>query len=325
MLKDGISVIICCYNSGWIISRCLEALKLQKVRDGLLWEILLVDNNCSDDTVGKAAATMTGSAVDFRIVKEPSPGLLNARKRGIEEARYSYTIFCDDDNLLCPVYIDTMYEILSSDSKIGAAGGKGIAEFECEPDIRILKHIRGYAIGSQMGSKEYLFGAGLAIRTDVTRDIYKNQTMYLTGRMRNKLLAGDDTELTMAIQLRGYSLYPTDNISFVHVLRKKRLSWEYYQQMDAGFKRSDPAIMAMRGALMNKSFFHSCVTGYIIAIYLFLRYLILFRKEDASAIRHSNSTRISNFHAWGLGTLKKIHSQWTMIRKSNKTDIISSL
>ena len=82
-LLDGISVIICCYNSDWIIARCLDALKAQIIPIDLLWEVVLVDNNCSDATVQIAKETMLDSGVDFSIVSEPEPGLMNARKRGI--------------------------------------------------------------------------------------------------------------------------------------------------------------------------------------------------------------------------------------------------
>ena len=82
-LKCGVSVVICCYNSAWIIGRTLDALKNQNVRDGLSWEIVLVDNNCIDETVSVAQKTMEGCGIPFRIVEEKNPGLANARKKGI--------------------------------------------------------------------------------------------------------------------------------------------------------------------------------------------------------------------------------------------------
>lgn len=317
MLKDGISVTICCYNSGWIIKRCLQALKAQIVREGLSWEIILVDNNCTDNTVTEALSAMEESDIDFRIVNEPTPGLLNARKKGISKVQYAYTIYCDDDNLLCPKYVDTMYGILASNTQIGAAGGKGIAEFETEPDPRILKYIEGYAVGSQLEHKDFLFGAGLAVRTAVVREIYSTQKMYLTGRLGNKLLAGDDTELTMAILLRGYRLYPTDDISYIHILKANRLSWDYFQKLNFGFKHSSPAIMVMRGVLMNKSFYHACVTNYIMAIFVFTQHMFLFWKGTASDVRRKNIKTISIYHAWGFATLKSIYNQWIKIKKDS--------
>ena len=102
MLNDGISIIICCYNSEWIIARCLDALKQQRFSTPLEWEIIVVDNACTDETT-----TIVGrylKELPLRIVFEPEPGLLNARKRGISVAKYQYSIFCDDDNILCPNY-----------------------------------------------------------------------------------------------------------------------------------------------------------------------------------------------------------------------------
>lgn len=315
---DGISVIICCYNSSWIIGRCLDALKKQIVGGDINWEVVLVDNNCSDNTVEIANASLNTSGLDYTIVQESKSGLLNARKRGIKEVKYAYAIFCDDDNLLCPDYVDTMYQILSANTKVGAAGGKGIAEFECEPDPRIMSSIQGYAVGSQMQHKDFLFGAGLAVRTELVREIYENQRMYLTGRMGKKLLAGDDTELTMSILLRGFRLQPTDGITYVHVLRSNRLTWEYKQQMFAGFKQSVPALMAMRGALNNINFYHACMTNYFMAVLLFIQHSLLFWREGASEQRRKSGTRILNFHLWGFVTLKRIYDQWIKIKSKNE-------
>ena len=61
----------------------MEVLKNQKVRKGLLWEIILVDNNCADNTVEKSQKTMRDCPVPFIVVKEKKSGLANARKRGI--------------------------------------------------------------------------------------------------------------------------------------------------------------------------------------------------------------------------------------------------
>ena len=89
---DGISVIICCYNSSWVISRCLDALKKQIVSEDINWEVVIVDNNCSDNTVEIANASLSTSGLDYTIVKESEPGLLNARKKGVSVVKYSFII-----------------------------------------------------------------------------------------------------------------------------------------------------------------------------------------------------------------------------------------
>ncbi|MBK6397553.1 MAG: glycosyltransferase [Bacteroidetes bacterium] len=48
---QGISIVICCYNSESRIKETLEALQMQEVGNDIKWEVLLVDNNSTDKTI----------------------------------------------------------------------------------------------------------------------------------------------------------------------------------------------------------------------------------------------------------------------------------
>ena len=306
-LNEGISVIICCYNSEWIIARCLEALKRQQIPEGLCWEVVLVDNNCNDNTVQLATETMRESGIDFSVVSEQEQGLMKARKRGIANVKYKYCIYCDDDNLLCPEYVEYVYRLISTHSEVGAVGGKGIPEFECEPAPSILEHLTGYAVGSQLQHPNYLFGAGLTLRTEVVRTIYEKFPCVLVGRKGNVLLAGDDLELVNYVKLMGYSLMPTDNVSFTHVLSSNRLTEEYRLKMFYGLFRALPVGDVMELALQNKP-----VSNYVKSYLksetaLFLRQLIFWKKQDLSQLR----SFVRNVRFWGIRQLLAIY--WTSV------------
>ena len=254
-LKDGISVIICCYNSEWIIGRCLDALAAQEVGSGISWEIVVVDNNCSDGTP-HIVEEFTASHNDLNVVlvKESKPGLLSARIKGINTAKYAYAIYCDDDNILDSHYVEGMYLLMKSDTRIGAAGGRGIAEFIATPDPLVEKILPSYACGSQKDNEYFLFGAGLCVKTEVVRRIYAEQTFHLTGRKGDKLLAGDDSELVMSILARGYEKTCSDDLTFIHVLPPKRLTKEYVYDMYKGFALSEPVLRTMQLVLQGKPF-----------------------------------------------------------------------
>jgi glycosyltransferase involved in cell wall biosynthesis len=313
-LLNGVSVIICCYNSGWVIARCLEALRKQQTPLSLKWEIVLVDNNCADDTVRIAESCMSGSDIDYRVVRESEPGLANARAKGISVLKYKYVVFCDDDNLLCSNYLHYVYSKFESDSKIGAIGGKGIPEFECDPDPRILPRLEGYAIGSQLHHKNWLFGAGMALRTAVVREVYANQKRYLVGRKGGELLSGDDSELAYAIVLRGYRTCPTDDISYVHVLRANRLTWDYCQKMCYGFDMAEGPLMVMRLVLDGKAF-SSFIKRYIRMCLACVKWALLFWRPNAGYILESCRREIANINSWGVIKLYAIHRKWSRIKR----------
>lgn len=314
-MQDGISIIICCYNGDWIIRRTLDALKHQLIRPEVHWEVILVDNCCTDETVVSAQTEMEGSRVSFRIVEEKKPGLVYARKKGINEVQYRFVIYCDDDNLLCPTYVQTIYDMLSGDCRLGAVGGMGIAEFECEPDPRLYDKLRCYAIGSQANNTIDLWGAGVGLRTEVVREIYETQKCYLIGRKGLNLLAGDDTELVYNIVLRGYTIKGIDEISYTHVLPAKRLNWEYFTKMCEGFDQSRPILSTMRRVILDAPFSDIIKEQYY--TYKALLYHVLFyKKPEAKKKRETLLKSIRNFNYWGIITISHLYFDMKCIKNS---------
>lgn len=314
-MNRGISVIICCYNSSWIIGRTLEALKKQQFFSPVPFEVLLVDNRCTDDTVRIAEDTMKDSGIEFRVVKEDKPGLANARRKGINESKYEYVVYCDDDNLLCPNYVSTMVAFLDNMPKVGAIGGKGIAEFEIEPPKVVKDNLDCYAIGSQLEHKDWLFGAGLALRSAIVREVYTNQHCYLMGRKGEELLSGDDSELVKSILLRGYSIFATDEIWFTHVLKAERLTEEYYSRLYEGLIAPFPVYNVMNAVLYGHGFVEA-IDEYLHYYKRIIKYSFLFWKSGSCRKRHDAIEKLKHFRYWGVFQLYKIYHQWMRIKQS---------
>lgn len=318
-LIPGISVIICCYNSGWIIQRTLEAMKLQKVREGLPWELIVVDNRCADDTVQIVRQTMEGSGVDFTIVEETEPGLAYARRRGVMSVKYDTIVFCDDDNLFSPTYINAMYDILLTNPQIGAAGGMGIIEFQSEPSQGVTPS--DYASGSQKEHEnEWLYGAGVTMRTALLRDIYAMQEINLVGRKGNLQLCGEEVELEKSMILRGYKLLCTDDQTFIHVVKSSRLNTEYLSRASEGGKLQAPVLDVYSLAIEGKPFsvivkrYYGFVKG-IIWSYLF------FWRSNAKEVRTYCSEQFRVHHYWGILRLWKIYC--TLMKVKNRKHSIA--
>jgi glycosyltransferase involved in cell wall biosynthesis len=97
----NVSIIICCYNSESRISSTLEHIAKQKI-ENLQLEVILVDNNSNDNTAKVAIEVWSklGNPFSLSILKEPTPGLSYARKKGVSSANGEIIIFCDDDKIL---------------------------------------------------------------------------------------------------------------------------------------------------------------------------------------------------------------------------------
>lgn len=78
----NVSIIICTYNSQDRIIDTLKYLKLQNTN--LFFEVIIVNNNCTDNTITKAVNYWNYSQCihSLKIVEEINQGLSFARKKG---------------------------------------------------------------------------------------------------------------------------------------------------------------------------------------------------------------------------------------------------
>ncbi|MDG6257725.1 MAG: glycosyltransferase [Methanomicrobiaceae archaeon] len=115
-----LSVVICTYNRADILRGSIESL-LQQTGETGTFEILVVDNNSTDDT-----AAVTGGYADhgIRYIFEPAQGLAHARNRGYAEARGEYVAYLDDDARADPAWIAGIRAIVQhSDTRPIGIGG----------------------------------------------------------------------------------------------------------------------------------------------------------------------------------------------------------
>ncbi len=319
---QGVSVIICCYNSAGRLKETLSALARQRFHSRIDWEIVLVDNASTDNTA--EAATMLWEAfaadglsdaagpgsrpivdVPLRIVAEPTPGLAYARKKGIAEAAYSVLLFCDDDNWLCPDYVQGVSDILSSDASVAACGGKGIPVFEASKPEWFDDYAEAFATGPQDvnvddGRIISLYGAGLAIRRRTLEECFPEDLNLLTkGRTGKSLSSGEDIEMTYTFVLRGYKLVYAKDLWFSHYLPQGRLNKQYLGRLFKAFGKDGP-IRNLYYAHITTRPSHQRITNWYYHLLL-----SLFRTGKYLAIPPKKAARLLYFR-WNLAYIHQL-------------------
>ncbi|HLB90290.1 MAG TPA: glycosyltransferase, partial [Terriglobales bacterium] len=113
-VPTGVSAIVCCYNSASRLPATLAHLASQRCEGRFPWEVILVDNASTDGT-GRIAQELwpQDAPVHLRVVHEARLGLAYARQRGISAARYELLSFVDDDNWVCPNWVQLVWELMS--------------------------------------------------------------------------------------------------------------------------------------------------------------------------------------------------------------------
>ena len=67
-MSKGVIVIVCCFNSAWIIERCLNALLKQKLNNSIAWEIIVVNNASTDGTDVIANRLLNNASIPHKFI-----------------------------------------------------------------------------------------------------------------------------------------------------------------------------------------------------------------------------------------------------------------
>ena len=198
------TVIICTYNRSHNLPGCIDYLACQQGAEGFDWEVLIVDNNSSDNTREVVEELVRMSRIKLRYTFEPQQGLNHARNRGIEESDSRYFCYVDDDILVDSNWLAALYEALES-KDADAVGGR----IHLDPEIRlppwITPEVQGF-LGYQDygdepfmmdGKTQYPYGGNMSINRRVVNRIGMfNPKLGRKGegRSRNELFKGAETD-----------------------------------------------------------------------------------------------------------------------------------
>jgi len=96
-----ISFVIPCYNEEQYIRDCIQSIKIEASSCLYCYEIIVVDNNCTDNT---ASIALEEGA---NVVSEKQKGVVFARQKGYEIAQYDLIANIDADSRLCKGWVET--------------------------------------------------------------------------------------------------------------------------------------------------------------------------------------------------------------------------
>ncbi len=184
------SIIVCSYNRSASLQQTLLAIERLSVREDIGCEVLVVDNNSTDDT-RTVAEDFCRRFPRGRYCYEPNQGLSFARNRGITEARGEILVFTDDD--VCP-----------------------------EPEW--LQRI----VDQVTDSADFPFGANMAFRRSVfeahgTFDVTR-------GRKGSELSSGEDGEFFDRLLRRGAKIMFFGDARVHHRIEASRVTKRYFRR-----------------------------------------------------------------------------------------------
>lgn len=191
-----ISVVIPAFNEAHYIADTLVSLARQDF-DGE-YEVIVIDNNSSDDTA--AVAVAYGASVVF----EADPGVCSARQRGVELARGEIVVSTDADTTFDSGWLSRIDSVFALDS--GCVAVAGPCRFVDGPWWALYTRILFtlvYLVYRVTGRVLYATATNIAFR----------KTAW-TGYDTRLTQGGDELDLLRRLRERGKVVFRLDNPTF---------------------------------------------------------------------------------------------------------------
>jgi glycosyltransferase involved in cell wall biosynthesis len=204
------TIAIATYNRAAEVGLTLDGLLRLEVGRATQWEVLVIGNNCTDDTHAVVASFEPRFGGRLRYVEEPRQGLSHARNRAISEARYEVVAFLDDDVDVDPQWLGALAGAFDSGDYAGV-GGRATLRYPLPGRPSWLaERNEGFLTKVELGDErrpagpDELFGLNVSIRTDWIRRVGGFRTDL--GRVGSCLIGSEETELLERIVRAGGSL-----------------------------------------------------------------------------------------------------------------------
>ena len=234
----SIDVVICTYNNAALLDETLAAIARQRVSEGVDWRVLVVNNNCTDET--PRVLEKHSQHIPLRVVVETTQGLTPARVRGVRETSREWIAFVDDDCVLEEDWIEQAAHFAAEHEDCGAFGGHVIPHWEVSPPPYVLSRRYAFACkyhGETAHRRPWLAGAGLVVRREALVKCGWLDKQYLEDRKGGRLVSGGDMEIALRVGSM-YELWYNPACRLQHLIPARRMSREYVRGVTRGLGAS---------------------------------------------------------------------------------------
>lgn len=231
---DSVSVIVSTWNRAEFLKNTILSLMQQDFKGK--YEIIVVDNNSTDETPTMVKRLMKVHGTRLRYIKEDKQGLSCARNKGIMESAGDIVAFIDDDARADPGWIRYLYTTYVGRENVGVVGGKILLEW---PDVSLPSWLTKNLYPSlgffDLGEREQVeihdyvnFPHGSNI-SFLKKAIGENNLFDVSiGRTGRALLAGEEIEACRDLLQKGWIVIYNPHAVVYHQVLPHRLHREYF-------------------------------------------------------------------------------------------------
>lgn len=283
-----ISAIISTYNRARFLPGLFDSLVKQTLPPSD-FEIIIVNNNSTDNTEELSHEFMTGShAISIRYFTEASQGLSFARNRGIREAEGELLTFIDDDALPAEDFLEKTVRFFDEHPEAGAAGGKILLRFLGKKPgwyNRFLSPLLGYfnyGNKTRIFRSDYFRGSNMTFR----RTLFNTFTPFDTrlGRLGEGLTGGEEKELFFRLKKNGIQLWYIADALVYHLVPPERTTADFIRKQATGTGRGKRIQAQIEGNASILLMLMAEDLRWAATVFIALFYFITLRFEKAKMI-----------------------------------------
>lgn len=214
-----------------MLAATLNSLTALIIPRATTWEVLVINNNCTDDTDG--VVSTFSDKLPIRTTHEPAQGLSNARNRAISEAKGEYILWTDDDVLPASTWITSYLNAFNQAPQAAFWGGAVTPQFKGTPPPWLHSHWRlashAFAVRDlpedMIASPDSLpYGANYAVRSAIQRKYPYDPAL---GRHGHCLAGGEEVAVLSKLLADRYEGRWVKHADVVHIIPKERQSLGY--------------------------------------------------------------------------------------------------
>jgi len=259
-----VSVIIPTFNRSRMLRDTVQSFLDQSyARDR--FEIVIVDNNSTDDTPGVIGQLARESGL-VRTLVERRRGAHFARNSGARTARGDILYFTDDDMIADTGLLEKIVVAFSSDSRVGAATGRILPQWQDEPPSWVLEHCRNELLSlNDRGPATIISDEDPGVfscHQAVLREAFFKAGGFNPDTNAEKFVGDNETGLNIKIGELGYRFAYVGESTIRHVIPASRMNQRYLNSRfaDQGFcdsytsyRRGVPGKVRLAGSMAGNA------------------------------------------------------------------------
>lgn len=242
-VQVDITLLVCTYNRCDDLRELLETALVQETGDAFSYEVLVVDNNSSDNTRGVMESFIARGHENLRYLFESKQGKSHALNTGLTDMRGRAYVITDDDFILPKDWVKGIIQGFRDHPDVSFVSGKVLPQWQSEPPAWLTQEHWSAIAMADYGEEQFI--------TDQEHQICLLACAFRLadvqavggyhadlGPQKDRRGGTEDLELLLRLWKSGRRGLYLPHLSFHHKATADRLTKEYHRRWHRDHGRS---------------------------------------------------------------------------------------